>query len=153
MWFRNELSSLAEVSLYSSCRTRMVRISRFTVLLEFGRKAPLKKAEEPERDERTVTALKLTKDLGLTGDGSEVCWTVTGSSSWKNVRMLAGCEEILKEKKGSLCRLTFSGHLQGLVHHHPWVGHCRWSACSSVGNFSSLNCGWFVSCNRFHNFS
>jgi len=59
----------------------MVRISRFTVLLEFGRKAPLKKAEEPERDERTVTALKLTKDLGLTGDGSEVCWTVTGSSS------------------------------------------------------------------------
>jgi hypothetical protein len=37
-----------------------------------------------------------------------------------NVRMLAGCEEIPKEKKESLSRLTSSGHLQGLVHHHPY---------------------------------
>jgi hypothetical protein len=37
-----------------------------------------------------------------------------------NVRMFAGCEEILKEKKGSLARLTSSDHLQGLVHHHPY---------------------------------
>jgi len=59
----------------------MVRISRFMVLLEFGRKEPLKNAEEPKHDERTVTALKLTEDLGLTVAGSEVCWTVTGSNS------------------------------------------------------------------------
>lgn len=51
------------------------------VLLEFGRKEPLKNAEEPKHDERTVTALKLTEDLGLTVAGSEVCWTVTGSNS------------------------------------------------------------------------
>jgi len=40
-----------------------------------------KEAEEAEPDKRTVTALKLTEELGLTGVGSEVCWTVTGSSS------------------------------------------------------------------------
>jgi len=45
------------------------------------KQSALKEAEEPEPDERTVTALKLTEELGLTGAGSEVCWTMTGSSS------------------------------------------------------------------------
>ena len=39
------------------------------------KQSTLKEAEEPEPDERTVMALKLNEELGLTGAGSEVCWT------------------------------------------------------------------------------
>jgi hypothetical protein len=41
----------------------------------------LKEVEEPEPDERTVTALKMTEELGLTVAGSEVGWAMIGSSS------------------------------------------------------------------------
>jgi hypothetical protein len=77
---------------------------------EIQKPSALEEAEEPEAEphERTMTVLKLAEGLGLTEGGIEVlediCWNRQRAAATGQgiVRMLAFCEEILKQKKGSL---------------------------------------------------
>jgi hypothetical protein len=70
-----------------------------------------------------------------------------------NVRMLVDCEVIPKEKKESLSRLTSSGHLQGLVHHHPYCWTLQMIRLQLNGKCLLFKLWFVVKCDSFHNFS
>jgi hypothetical protein len=91
----------------------MTRYSHWTVSFKFGSKVPLKNLTLSPK--RTVTVLKWTEWLGLSEagvkmlDGTE--WSKQRAATGQGIMvMLACCEGIRKEKKGSL-----SARLQCLI--------------------------------------
>jgi hypothetical protein len=78
--------------------------------VEIRKQSVLEEPEEPDPEpkERTVTVSKLSEGLGLIEGGVEVSedidWNEQGAAATGQglVRMLACCEQILKEKKRPL---------------------------------------------------
>lgn len=143
---------------YSSCRTTMVRISCFTILLEFGR-----------RPWRSRGAWAWREDL----DGFEVDGGTWTDWSWQHGRCLeeeastssctGTCEDACWRRTDSegqervFLSPEFSAWFLQVIFRDSCiiiiiiiirtVGNCRWwsrwSSWSSMGNASSLNCYFF----------
>jgi hypothetical protein len=84
----------------------MIRSSPSTDLVEILKQTALEEAKEPEPEEWATTVVKLPEGLGLTAIGIDVFegidWNEQQAATGLGIgRMLAGCEELLKEKKRS----------------------------------------------------
>ena len=151
------------LKIHSSCCTSVIRNSRSTILLNFGNKAPVKNLWSLSLSLRRGTCwfwswLRVVGSLNEASSCLRACnehWAAaTGQGI---VRMLAGYEEILKEKERCLCL-----EISVLYLFRNWcitsciAGHSRWwtrtPAYISRGSVLSLNCRWFLRYRTCFNF-
>ena len=106
----------------------MIRGSPSTDLDEILKQIALEEGEEPEPEpkEWATTVVKLAEGIWLTASGIEVFegidWNEQRAAAGQGIaRMLAGCEELLKEKKRSSSRqiLVLDFHLGSYRGHFP----------------------------------